>query len=201
MPIDMSILRKERLRRGLTLQKVASRLGVSAAQVQRLETGERRMTIAMLEAYCKVLKISPLHLFSAEVRVPIIGVIDASSNIQPVPAGTPNTTRAPHLIHDPARLAAVRWGSRGRFELISGFLMFFFADVEGISPAAWGRRALIRRSDGTQRTGWPVKKDGQVHVLDTTGDVELNIQIEWASPVLAVVAPEVLADKPDPSWV
>jgi transcriptional regulator with XRE-family HTH domain len=167
-------------------------MGISAPQVQRLETGERRITIDLLENYCQAVGLDPLALFAGEVQVPIIGVIDVHSNILPLPAGSPSMTRAPHIVSDTENLAAVRWEARTRFELMTGHLAFFRASVRGIPEEAWGRRCLLRRADGTQRIGWPFKQDGQIHINETTGQVEFNVRLEWASPILAVVAPQVL---------
>lgn len=194
MPVKPELLRAMRLKRRLTLKQVAARVGLSPAQIQRLEKGERRMTIDLLAAYCSALRIGPTELIRGEVRVPIIGVVDAQSNILPLPAGSPEWTRVPYLVSQPARLNAVRWATRDRFELMNGVVEFFLADIEGIPEHAWNRRCMIRRADGTQRIGWLLSKDGQVHVSDNLGSVEFNLQVEWASPILAMLAPEILSD-------
>jgi len=186
---NLELLRTTRLARRLTLQQVADRVGVSSAQIQRLEKGERHMTMDMLEACCAVLELDPLRIFSADFHVPIIGVVDFRSSILPLPAGSPVTTPVPPIVPDTHRLAAVRWEARHRFELLNGSLMFFYADVESVSPSAWNRRSIIRRSDGTQRTGWLYRQDGQVHINDVVGPVEFNVQVEWASPILATINP------------
>jgi transcriptional regulator with XRE-family HTH domain len=201
MSIDLNLLRETRLRRGMTLKQAAARVGVSTAQIQRLEKGERRMTVDMLEAYCAALRISPIELFGGAIRVPVIGVLDHNSGILPLPAGSPNMTRAPYIVAEPQRLAAVRWHAQGRHSLMGGWQLFFYADVEGIAPAAWNRRCIMRRRDGTQRIGWLMRQEGQVHINDVSADVEFNVAIEWASPILAVIAPQVLADVPDRNWV
>lgn len=192
--MNLSSLRETRVRKGLTLQKVATRMGVSAPQVQRLETGERRMTVDLLESYCMAIGINPIDVLAGEVRVPIIGILDVRSNILPVPAGSPTTTRAPSIVPHLERLAAVRWAARERFIEMTGHLCFFYADVKGVPADAWGRRCIIRRDDGTQRVGWLARKDGQTHISDLTGEVEFNVKVEWASPILAVIAPQVLSD-------
>ena len=51
MPFKPELLRAMRLQRKLTLKQVAARVGVDPAQILRLESGERRMTIDMLAAY------------------------------------------------------------------------------------------------------------------------------------------------------
>jgi transcriptional regulator with XRE-family HTH domain len=192
--MNLASLRETRVRKGLTLQKVATRMGVSAPQVQRLETGERRMTVDLLESYCRAVGINPVDLLAGEVHVPIIGILEFRSNILPVPAGSATTTRAPNIVPNPERLAAVRWEPRERFVEMTGHLMFFYADVKGVQAEAFGRRCIIRRSDGTQRVGWLSRKDGQCHINDLAGEAEFNVKVEWASPILAVVAPQVLGD-------
>ena len=197
MSISPGILRQIRLQRRMTLKQVGARVGLNAAQIQRLEKGERRLTIDLLAAWCDALRIDAVELLRGEVRVPVIGVVDAQSNILPLPAGSAEWTRVPYLVPDPARLAAVRWENRDRFELMNGSLEFFYADTPGIASNAWDRRCIMRRADGTQRRGWLLRRDGQVHVSDNAGSVEFNLQVEWASPILAMLAPEILGDKPD----
>jgi transcriptional regulator with XRE-family HTH domain len=194
MPVRPEMLRAMRLKRKLTLKQVAARVGLSPAQIQRLEKGERRMTIDLLAAYCAALRISATELIRGEVQVPIIGIVDAQSNILALPAGSAEWTRVPYLVAEPSRLGAVRWETRDRFELMNGAVEFFYADVPGIAPNAWNRRCIIRRGDGTQRIGWLLSKDGQTHVSDNLGGVEFNLQVEWASPILAMLAPEILAE-------
>ena len=193
--LNLDLLRTTRIAQRLTLQQVADRVGVSSAQVQRLEKGERHMTMDMLEACCAALGIDPLRIFSVQADVPIIGVVDFRSSVLPLPAGSPVTTPVPPIVADTYRLAAVRWEARHRFELLTGSLMFFYADVEGIAPSAWNRRSIIRRSDGTQRTGWLYRQDGQIHINDVVGPVEFNVQVEWASPILATINPGAFPDR------
>jgi len=193
MPFQPEMLRRVRLQRKLTLKQVAARVGVDATQIQRLETGERRMTVDILAACCAALRISPMELLRGEVRVPIIGVVDAQSNILPLPDGAPEWTRVPYFVPQPERLAAVRWETRDRFELMNGSLEFFYADIEGIAPHAWNSRCVIRRIDGTQRVGWLLHKGGQTHVSDNVGNVEFDLMVERASPILVMLAPEILA--------
>jgi len=188
----LAALREARLKRGLTLKQVAHRMGISPPQVQRIESGERRLTIDFLERYCDAVEINVIDLFTADIFVPIIGVIDAHANILPVQAGTPTMVRAPHIVSHPERLAGVRWEGGSRFRVMQGHVAFFYADTKGVPQDAYGRRCIMRRTDGTQRTGWPIMEDGQVHVVDPGHEAELNIKLEWASPVLGVIAPQVL---------
>ena len=189
---DTGVLRQARLSRNFTLKQVAYKMGVSAPQVQRVESGERRLTVDFLEAYCDAVGINILDLYQAEALVPIIGVMDDNSNVLPVPAGTPTTVRAPHIISHPERLAGVRWHGRSRFQMMEGHVLFFLTDTVGIPEDSWNKRCIMRRVDGTQRLGWPHREDGQIHITDAGHDPELNVKLEWASPILCVVAPQLL---------
>lgn len=192
MGIHLEILRDARKRRGLTLKQLGDQLGVTAPQIQRIEQGKRRMSVEMLERYCDALEVDPVDVIRGEVQVPIIGIIDADSNVLPLTPNTAYTTRAPNIVPHPERLSAIRWEAPGQFKPMHGHLMFFYSDVAGISDHAWGRRCIIRRKTGTLRIGWPIKKGGQTHIDDVTGRVEFNAEIDWASPALAVIAPQLL---------
>src|SRR5690242_7325618 len=85
---------------------------------------------------------------AGEVRVPIIGILEFRSNILPPPAESATTMRAPHIVTLSSRTSAVRWEPRERFVEMTGHLMFFYADVKGVPAEAFGRRCIIRRSDG-----------------------------------------------------
>ena len=188
----LDALRQARLDRGLTLRQVARKIGVSAPQVQRIEAGDRQLSLSFLEDYCDALDIHLLDLFSVETQVPIMGVVDDTSNILPVPAGTPTSVKAPRLVSNPERLAAIRWKTASVFQAMENYIGFFYADSVGIPADAWGCRCILRRSDGSHRLGWPYQEDGQIHILAPGVETELNASLEWASPVLGVFAPQTL---------
>jgi hypothetical protein len=75
------------------------------------------------------------------------------------------------------------------FSTMKDHLMFFRVDTESIPDVAWGQRCIIRRSNGSQRIGWLIGKDGQIHINESFGDAEFNADVIWASPILAVVPP------------
>ena len=189
MPFNLERLRDARKSSGLPLKEIAARMDISVPQVQRLENGQRRMTIDALESYCAAVGLDLMDLIREAPDVPIIGVIDADHTVHPLTPNTPYSTRAPYIVPDPERLAAIRYEPAGQIEHMLGHLLFFYADTTGIPDHAWNQRSLIRRADHTQRIGWPIKSDGQMHINDTLGNAEFNVQIEWASPILAVVPP------------
>lgn len=178
--------------RGLALKEVAARLDMSVAQVQRLETGRRRLNVDTLMLYCDVLDIDIIDLLRERPRVPVIGNINSDSEILPLKANTAHEALAPHIVRDPHRLSAVRWDAAGQFGPINGHLMFFYADLSGIPDLAWNNRCIIRRANGTHRTGWLMRDDEGIYVDDTHGQIERDIDVDWASPVLAVIPPSWL---------
>ena len=185
-------MREARQAQGLTLKQVAYKMGISSPQVQRVESGARRLTIQFLQDYCDAININILDLFSPLIAVPVIGVIGADANINPVAAGMDTWVRAPHIVCHPERLASVRWGANAPFKAMEGHIGFFYADTHGIPDTAWRKACVMRRADGTHRLGSLVNVEGQIHVLGPAHEVELNAQIEWASPLLATIAPQVL---------
>jgi transcriptional regulator with XRE-family HTH domain len=186
---DPTVLRSLRKDRGLTITSLAKKLQQSPAQVHRLENGQRRITVDLLLRYCDALGVEIGQLFQKNPMIPIIGVINAEFEVLPMPPNTPYQTRAPGIVPDPERLAAVRWEPAKRFSKMHGHLCFFYADVEGIPDAAWGQRCIIRRRNGTQVIGWPIRQGDQIHIDNPDSAVEFSADIVWASPILAVFSP------------
>jgi transcriptional regulator with XRE-family HTH domain len=186
---DPGKLRSLRKEQGVALKEVAARMDMSVAQIQRLETGHRRLNIDTMIQYCDVLGVDVVELLRERPMVPIIGVLNNDSEVLPLKANTKHEARAPYIVPDPHRLSAIRWEAKGQFSAINGHIMFFYADLSGIPERSWGHRNIIRRANGTHRAGWLVKEDGKIHIDDTHGELELDVDVDWASPILAVVPP------------
>ena len=60
---DPLILKRLRLKQGITMKALAERLGTSTTQVHRLENGLRRLTVTMLFEFCEALNARPADLF------------------------------------------------------------------------------------------------------------------------------------------
>ena len=187
--INPGKLRALRKHRGIPLKEVAARMEMSVAQIQRLETGHRRLNLDVLVRYCDVLDVDIIELIRDRPTVPIIGVINSQSEVLPLKAGSSHEAKAPFIVRDPQRLSAIRWEAEGQFSPINGHLMFFYADLEGIPDEAWANRCVIRRKNGTHRTGWLIREGSSIYVDDTHGEIEQDIEVDWASPILAVVPP------------
>ncbi|MDA0339941.1 MAG: helix-turn-helix transcriptional regulator [Proteobacteria bacterium] len=193
MPFNLERLRNTRKSSGLPLKEIAARMGISVPQVQRLENGQRRMTVDALERYCAAVGLDVADVIRIAPIVPIIGIVDSNHVVHPLTPNTPYETRAPYIVPDPEHLAAIRYEPKGQIAPMLGHLLFFYANTKGIPGNAWNNRCLLRHTDKSERMGWPIKRDGQIHINDVMGDAEFNVEIEWASPILAVIPPFLLA--------
>ncbi|MEN3976388.1 helix-turn-helix transcriptional regulator [Emcibacter sp. SYSU 3D8] len=183
-------IRELRKERGLTLQALGETCGLSVQQVHRLERGHRRLTVAMLEQICDGLQVDMFTVVRGTEKVPVLGVLDHEFLVHPLPPNSEVTVPAPFLGVDPRRLGAYRWQPRTRIANMMGQRIYFRRDVEGIDPAAWGHRSIITLADGTQRMGWLIRQDEHVHIGQTQGISELDVEPVWASKVLGVLPPD-----------
>ena len=195
MNFNPETLREIRLRKGMSMAQLARRTGTSPAQIQRLETGKRRLTIDMLLQMCDALDTDIRQLFTQTAMVPITGIVTTVSEVLPLPPNSEYQTPAPNIVPDPKRLAAVRYEPEGRVGPMLGHLLFFYADINGVPDFIWGQRCIVRRSDGTLRLGWPLREGDGVHINDTVAQAEFNVRLTWASPILAVIPPFLFANE------
>ncbi len=199
LEFDPNRLRTHRLLKGFTAVEVASRLGISPAQINRLEKGNRRLTVDNLIAYCSAIGVSVGQLFAPNVWVPVTGAIDSDFEIQPLAPSSPNKILAPPLMDDMDRVAAVCWAASRRFAPMAGHAVFFDRHESGVPEIAWNKRCVVVRKDGSQCLGWPVQQQGNVHIDVADGPAEFNVDIGWASPVIAVMPPHAIASLQPPA--
>ena len=190
---DPSLLKANRLRLQISATDVAKRLGVSPAQVHRIENGDRRLTVDTLLGYCDAIGISVGQLFAPNVWVPITGVIDSEFEIQALPPEAPNEILSPPLMDNMSRVAAVRWAASRRFAPMKDHAVFYERHNLGVPDFAWGKRCVIVRGDDSQCLGWPIQQSGSVHIDVGNGPVDFDVDITWASPVIAVIPPFAIA--------
>lgn len=185
-PSQLSALRRSK---NVTAAELARRMGTSPAQIHRLEKGLRRLTVDTLISYCTALSVSMGNLFAPNEWVPVTGVIDADFEIQPLPPNSPDRTLAPMLTTDMTGVGALRWAAGRRFQAMLDHVVFYKRNVEGVPDYAWNKRCLIIRGDGRQCLGWPIKTNNNIHIDFSNGPHEFDVEITWASPVIAVMAP------------
>lgn len=186
---DPGQLRDNRSRLGLSATEVARRMDISPAQVHRLETGDRRLTVNTLIRYCDAIGISVGQLFAPNTLVPVTGVIDSDFEIQPLPPDASGQILAPPLMEDMSQVAAVCWAASRRFAPMRDHAVFYNRHEGGIAEFAWDKRCVILRRDGSQCLGWPTRQNGSVHIDVGDGPVDFNVEIIWAAPVIAVMPP------------
>ena len=186
---DPKQLKQLRTRKKVTASALAKQMGVSPAQVHRLENGDRRLTVDALLAYCRALGLAPGQVLVPNVWVPILGAIQSDFDIRPIALDAQERTLAPPLTDNMSTLAAVRWEPSKRFAPMRDHLAFFNQHDEGVPKRAWNQRCLITRGDGSQCLGWPIKQGNKVHIDTSDGHVEFEAEITWASPIFSVMPP------------
>ena len=188
------ILRRLRLQKGTSASWVARRMGVSPAQVHRLENGDRRLTVDALVSYCEALAVDPSRLLARNTWIPITGVIDSEFEIKSAAPDSEDKVLAPPFTDDMSSLAGVRWAPSRRFAPMRGHVAFYRNHEEGVPDIAWDKRCVITRADSSQCLGWIVKQGGSVHIDSGDGPVEFGVVVSWASPILCVMAPWAMPD-------
>jgi transcriptional regulator with XRE-family HTH domain len=189
---DPSRLKQMRLQKSLSVTEMASRLEMSAAQVHRLEKGERRLTVDVLLKVCYELGIDVGQLFTSPSKIPITGIINEDFDVQALPPNSEHSVWVPASIPNPENLAAVRWEASGHISRISGHLAFYYTHQAGIPEQAWNNRCLIVLEDKIQCLGWLIEQDGVTHIDNPDGRTKFNVDVLWASPIVAVVPPFVV---------
>ena len=79
----MNRLRELRLLRGLTGAELAARVGTSQAQIHKLETGQRKLTVEWMQRLAKALDVAPIDLIQAALAA------DLSDDIRPYKPADP----------------------------------------------------------------------------------------------------------------
>ena len=178
-----------RLQKNISVQELGESLGISVAQVHRLEKGERRLTVDMLIKFCAALQLEPAELFFEPSKVPVTGHIDENYEVTaPLPSDS-DTVWVDAFFSDVENLAAMRWKPSGDITMMNGHLAFYYRHNEGILENCWGNRSLVVRDDNTQCVGWPLKDGDATHIENTRKRTEFNVDIVWASPIIGVMAP------------
>ena len=182
-------LKRLRLQQGLTITALAERLGTSTTQVHRLENGLRRLTVTMLFEFCEALNSSPADLFEFSGSVPVTGIVDDAYEVLPLTPSSPKQVVSPRLVQDMQNVAALGWEPKNQLMPMHGHYMFYYAHDDGVPEHAWGNRCLLLLQDGRQRIGWPIQDGASTHIDNHEGRTEFNVELIWASPILAVVPP------------
>ena len=186
---DPLILKRLRVEQRITIKALAEKLGTSTTQVHRLENGLRRLTVTMLFEFCEALNASPVDLFEFPGNVPVTGIVGDAYEVLPLTPSSPKQIISPRLVQDMQNVAALGWEPKNRLMPMHGHYMFYYAHDNGVPDQAWSNRCLLLLEDGRQRIGWPIRDGKAIHIDNHEGRAEFNIELRWASPILAVVPP------------
>jgi len=186
---DPLLLKRLRIEQGVTMKALADKLGTSTTQVHRLENGLRRLTVKMMFEFCEALNSSPVDLFDFPGNVPVTGIVDDAYEVLPLTPSSPKQILSPRLVQDMQNVAALGWEPKNQLMPMHGHYMFYYAHDDGVPEHAWSNRCLLLLQDGRQRIGWPIQDGASTHIDNHEGRTEFNVELTWASPILAVVPP------------
>ncbi|MBO6703748.1 MAG: helix-turn-helix transcriptional regulator [Pseudomonadales bacterium] len=188
-PITLKLLRKQRR---ISVADIATAMDVSVAQIHRLENGERRLTVDTLLRFCNVLDLDICQLFAEHRKIPVNGIVNSDYEVLPTPPQSEQQISLPAILPGINRVAALRWEPSGHISGMAGHILLYYNHHEGIPERAWGTRCFIAKRDGYQCVGWPMKDESATHIEIPEGRTQFNVELEWASPILAVLAPSAV---------
>lgn len=182
-------LRTIREARGLTLEQVALAAGTSHQQVQRLETGERRLTHEWMQRLAPALGVKPPELIDEDEGglVPVVGHVGTGETVHAFddPGAVVDRVEAPRDGLD-AHAVIVRGDSMWpRYE--DGCLLFFRA-TDRVAPESLGRTCVIQVRNGATYVKRLMKgtEPGRYRLVSFKApDIE-DADVLWAAPVLWV---------------
>lgn len=191
----MSALREIRERRGMSQPALARLAGTSQQQIDRLEKGQRGLTLAWARRLAPLLGVAPRELQPAEGYddVPILGHVGADETVvldvaatDPALAPERETADAPPGEPD---LAALRVRGDGLSPRYLDGELIFYSRLAGRDPARFlPGDCVVRLADGrllvkrVERSG-----DGASYTLRSYNPIAaliVNCQVEWLAPIL-----------------
>lgn len=190
-------LRHRRLQLGLTLEEVAERAGMSLITVHRRETGERPVKVHELEPFSRALECEPEDLLDDSARmVPVVGRVGAGAQVFPiddVPEGVGlYRVRCP-VGMDPASTVAVEVVGNSMYpEIDEGWLLFYTRDHDFAADEILGKRAVVKiANDGPTLIKRVARgpTTGRFNLISANAPMIEDVELEWAAPICAVIAP------------
>lgn len=191
-------LREHRKARGLTLQALAERVGISVGYISDLESGKRRHNSDWIAKFAEALEIDPSELLrlpggETQRMVPVVGFVGAdtegtviyttgqeSGDLVPVPPGGGDESRA----------LEVRGHSGGDFAP-AGSIVYFDDQRNPPTPDMIGYPCVIETSDGRILLKRLLKgsSKGLYDLESRNGPTIPDVRILWAAEVTYVAQP------------
>lgn len=176
----------------MTLEEVAERLGISTAQVSRLERGTSDLSGDRLGQFAALYGTSIADLLvSRPTQVPLVGYIGAGAEFYPFDAaplggGLDQVEPPPH---ESRPLVAVEVRGDSMFPAYrEGDLIYYARDGAALDEAAIGAECVVKVSDGATyvKTLMRGSRANLWTLLSYNAPPLENVAIEWAAPVLWV---------------
>ena len=183
-----------RLARGLTQNALAARADTTAATIQRLETGMRKLTVDWIERIATGLDCDPSEIIRRSQSVPIIGYAEVDGTIlwKP-PAEAPEDAPAPPGI-DPRRAAAIAPSPDRPATYLGGLYYFTRGKDLGVERCI-NRLSVVQLADNRafMLAVAPSSQVGKWNLYGLMSPPINYVEIEWAAPI-EWVRPIILAD-------
>lgn len=187
-------IKEMRLGRGLTQNALATRTDTTAATIQRLETGMRKLTVDWIERIASGLDCDPSEIIRRAQTVPIIGYSDVDGTIRwKSPAEAPEDAPAPPGI-DPRHAAAIA-PAPDRLATFLGGLHYFTRGIGLGVDRCVNRLSVVQLSDGRAflHAVTPSSQIGKWNLYGLMSPPINYVEIEWSAPV-EWIKPLILAE-------
>ncbi len=189
-------IRRIRRTRGLTLAQTAQGAGTTAAQIMKLENGDRRLTLDWLERLAKALNCHVLDLIAPARRVPLTGFLTGQWSVQQA-VHDPRQRALPDVASvtvprgcAPEDVVAIRRQTLDRTEFFAGATFFFDTSAQGPVEGFDGRICLLTLETG-ERHVRRVVVDASSRRVDFTAPVAVQPlagqRLLSAAPCIAMV--------------
>jgi phage repressor protein C with HTH and peptisase S24 domain len=193
-----SRLKEFRLKRDLSLAKLAALAGTSAPQIDKLEKGIRRMTFDWARRLAVPLGIEPEDLMGGERNVPVVGRVGAGAEILPIDDHAKGEglfeVECPRGLDPKATVAVEVVGDSMAPAIQEGWVLFYDRSPEPAPSAVVGRLCVVKLEDGRvlvkQVRRGPER--GRFNLVSLNGPMIEDVALEWAAPVKAMLPRELV---------
>lgn len=186
-------IKEWRERQGLTLDQLAELSHLSSSYLQRMESGERNVSLKNLERISAALKVPQRDLVISETfTVPIVGRVGASSEmlLYGDGDGENGTAPAPEGATKNTVAAIIRGTSLG--ELLDGWLVFYDQVHTPPTPDMIGRICVVGLADGRilVKKLMPGQLEGRFNLIANTEPPIYDAAVNWAARVRQMTEPK-----------
>ncbi len=177
-------IKELRLMRELTQGALGDRAATTAATIQRLESGMRKLTLDWIERIAIGLECDPLEIIRSAKAVPVIGYVEPTGAIQwKSPAEMPEYAPAPPGI-DPSRAAAIGPAPGRSVIFLSGYYYFTRGHDQEVERCV-NRLSVVQLADQRSFLNFVMvsAQPGKWTIQGLISPPLNGVEIEWAAPV------------------